>query len=747
MRYIRRNETVAINRAILVATTIWSFFLTPSVGFSAETTIEEVIITAQKREERLQDVPISVAVINPATLEAFGMNEMTDIQYLVPGVQVSNSAGPRSFGYFIRGIGTTSFASESIESSVAFVMDGVVMGQAGTALTDMPDIERIEVLRGPQGTLFGKNSSAGVINVVTRAPTEELSTNLNVSYATPDSDFKASGLVSGALGERARGLISARVSQRDGIVDNVYDGRQLNDRNDWGARARVDFDVTDNFDLSWNADYWQRNSDCCTWVLRSVGTPPNAIEAAQLAAGIVPSPTNEQQNLDGPVRSDVESYGTAVTMNYTFANDLVLTSITSWRRWHTIDGLDTDSSPQDLYNVNYADFNQKQWSQEFRLTSAPGERFDYVAGLFYFESPVDSVSYQINNTSTAAFAKRRVDVNAETTNYAIFGQANWHVTPELTFITGARLLREESYARKYRLDLISAGTTLDEQEKTDDGFVWRLGAQYDFSPDFMMFATATQGYKGGGYDTGIGRSVLDNVEPEKPMNYEIGFRSTWPSAGLTFNTTLFHTIVEDYQISSRLEGPLSVYVIQNAAKLKSQGVEVDLGYRPMSATDLAFSGSVAYVDAIFDEFPNASCFTGQTAAEGCVAGSQDVSGDRVPFSSRWQASVQAHYGMPLASGSTRLLFDLGVDYRSDFYTSFPYFDLLHQDAFTLVNAAVGIEGGDGRWRVSLYGRNIGDEYFITRSFNTPLGSGRNGISQYPLYEARRSVGVSLNLSF
>ena len=173
----------------------------PGSTQTADTRASDIVVTAQKREERLQEVPISIAVVSAKTLDTFSMNEATDLQYIVPGVQVLNAAGPRSFGFYIRGIGTTSFSSESVEGSVAYVMDGVVLGQSGASLADLPDIERIEVLRGPQGTLFGKNASAGVINVVTRKPSDHWEGTVSGSWAWPYDERKLSGLITGPISD------------------------------------------------------------------------------------------------------------------------------------------------------------------------------------------------------------------------------------------------------------------------------------------------------------------------------------------------------------------------------------------------------------------------------------------------------------------------------------------------------------------------------------------------------------------
>jgi iron complex outermembrane recepter protein len=718
-----------------------------AIAADSDRLLETVTVTAQKREERLQDVPVSVAVVSADSLGAFDLNQATDLAYLVPGVGVSNSAGPRSFGFFIRGVGTTSFASESIESSSAYVVDGVVTGQAGAALSDLPDIERIEVLRGPQGTLFGKNASSGVINVVTKRPSDTFGASLKASYSDPDNETKLAGYVTGPINNDVRYLVSARTNQRDGFVRNLADGRGLNDRNDWGVRARIDLAGGENLEVSVIADYWKREADCCIWTLRSAGTPASVGELEQIARGARFGEENDTQNVDGGVFSDVDTGGVSVQADYSFGSGYTFTSITAFRSWHTIDGLDTDNRPVNTFNINFADFKQLLYTQEFRVTSPKEQFIDYVAGAFYYYSDVESESRQLQPLLTGAFLNRIWDVVATTENMAVFGQANVNFTDDFRLIVGGRFLREVGIAETFRVDPVNnLNQAFGPGNLTDEAWLWRVGLQYDLSDDVSTFVTATRGYKGGGWNAPAGASLL-LVEPEKPTNYEIGLRSVFADAGLMLNVTGFYQTVDDYQVTARQPENTGAFLLLNAAEVLTKGVEVEMIYRPVRATDLSFTGSLAYTDGKFDSFPTAPCYRGQTAATGCNGNIQDMSGKQLPYAPEWNASLNTHYGMELGGSGLDLLFDLGVSYRTEAPANSPDDPSTYQDGYPLINAAVTLASSNDRWRVSFFGKNLTDERFATRIFTTPSTTGVNAYAQYVPYEAQRVVGLSLEMNY
>ena len=707
--------------------------------------LTEVVVTAQKREEKLQEVPLSVAVIPAQALAAFKFNQATDIQYLVPGLTLTNSAGPRNFGFFVRGIGTSSFSSESIEGSTAFVLDGVVLGQSGASLTDLPDVDRVEVLRGPQGTLFGKNASAGVISVTTRRPSDTFGAELSASYADPDNERRVSGLITGPIGDQARFLISARVNERDGYVTNVFDGRKLNDEDNWGVRGKLELDPTSRLRVTLIGDYWSRQAHCCVWTLARTGPLPSAVELAERGAGIVPGPDNLKTDINGPVFADSQSYGGSAQADYDLGGDFTLTSITAWRRFLSHDGLDSDSSPFNVLDVNFANFKQSQVTQELRLTSPKGGFVDYVAGAFYFDGHVRSTSVQLFPTIPVPFVSDQVTNDASTSNIALFGQANLNFTSQFRGIFGARIVNERDEAQKDRFDPRFHLSSTAHASKTDDAAVWRAGLQYDLRPGAMVFATATRGYKGGGYDTNIGLATLPDVQPEKPLNYELGLRTSWPAQRLIVNLTAFDTDVKGYQAAARDAGPPPVTRIFNG-EATTKGVEFDAAWRPLPGADWTLTASGAYVDARWGDFTNAPCFTGQTAAQGCVGARQNLSHARLPLSPVWSGNLSSHVETAVA-GSLKASFDLGANSRSTALMAFPNDPSTAQKGYTLVNAAVGLASQDHRWKVSVFAKNLTDRRYSVVDFSTPFGGPVGSYSQFIPYEAQRVVGVGLDLAY
>ncbi|TAJ72163.1 MAG: TonB-dependent receptor [Phenylobacterium sp.] len=706
--------------------------------------LEAITVTAQKRAENLQDVPLSIAVVQGETLENLKLNEATDISKLAPSVTFINSAGPRNFGFFVRGIGTSTFAAETIEGSTGYVLDGVVLGQAGSALADLPDIQRLEVLRGPQGTLFGKNASAGVINIVTRRPSEELDVRASASWAWPDDERKISGYISGPITDTLRFSLSGRRNKRDGIIDNVRDGRKFNDRNDGGVRGKLEWEPSDALRATFTTDYYKRQADCCLWTFAVVGGAPGAPETLGAAAGIVAGPDNFKQNLDGDVFANGKSYGASLQVDYELGGGFTLTSISAYRRWFTRDGLDSDSSPLNLLNVNYADLKQNQVSQELRIASPTGGFIDYVAGLYYFRTGVHSASTQIFATVPLPFFARVAAIDAETRNMAAFGQANFNLSDDLRLIAGARLLNERVEADKSRFDPRLNLRDSASASKDKDALVWRLGAQYDLNQDVMAFATVTRGFKGGGYDTNIGVSTLRDVRPEKPTAYEIGLRTTWPDLRLVMNLTAFYEKVKDYQSAGR-DPVTATYPISNG-EAKSRGFEFDIQARPFRDVDFTLIAGGAYVDAEWGDFPNAPCFGGQTVAEGCIGGvQQDLTGARLPFSPMWQGNIAGHYETDVAD-TWRLTLDGNVSYRSDTLIAFPNNPRTEQKGYAIVDAAIGVGPQDRRWKASLFAKNLFDQDYRAAMFSTPFGHARS-LSQFQVYESQRVVGVALDLDF
>lgn len=702
--------------------------------------VTTIVVTAQKREEPLQDVPISIAVINAATLDSLEFNETTDLQYLVPGLSSPTQAGPRNFGFFVRGVGTTTFSSETIEPSTGVVIDGVVLGQGGAALSDLPDIERIEVLRGPQGTLFGKNASAGIINIVTRRPSKAFEVRSSVSWSDPDDEQRYTAYVSGPMTDTLRYSLSGRLNRRDGYVKNVLDGREFNDRDDNGYRGKLEWEPSEKLRATLTGDWWHRDAECCIWTWERFGPPPNALEQMSLDAGIVTNRHNLKQNIDGDVFSDSKTYGSSLQVDYGVVANHTLTWISGWRTFKTRDGLDSDSSPVDILNTNFGDHTQRQFSQELRLTSPTGQFVEYVAGLYYFRTKVRSFTDQFFPTVPFPFFDRDVNVHAKTVNLAAFGQANVNLTEDFRLILGARTLREKQEVSKDRVDARLNLADEVAEEETDHQTIWRSGLQYDFTRRIMAFATVTRGFKAGGFDTNIAVQELRPVGPEKPRSYEVGLRTEWPDQNLTLNLTAFKADIKGYQTASRNSETLTFPISNGDADTK--GVELDSSWQPLHGVDLVLGLAVAYTDAQWGSFTGAPCYAGQTAELGCISSVQDLTNERLPFAPEWSTNLTADYSRPITE-RLKLSTNLALSDRSKQVIGFPNSPDAVEHGYTLFNAAIGLGDLKDRWKLSVFGKNIGDEKYRSYSFNSGIGSA----GFYRVHESRRIVGLGLDVAF
>lgn len=731
-----------------------------------------IIVTAQKREEALQDVPVSIAVVSGERIDALKLNAATDLQYIVPGLVSPAQSGPRNFGFFIRGVGTNTFSSETIEPSVAYVIDGVVMGQSGATLVDLPDIDRIEVLRGPQSTLFGKNASAGVINIVTRRPSDKLEFRGGISWAWPNDDRHFYGYAAGPLSETLRFSLSGRRSVRDGYIKNVTDGRDLNNRNEFGFRGKLEWQPSGALRATLIGDYWETNSNCCIWTVARFGAdpslpppPPSPFPGfpdktitpfgfelpaiAALGGTLNPGRRNQRQSINGDVFTNAKSYGASLQLDWDIGGDHTITSISAWRGFETLDGLDSDSSTDNFLDINFGDHKQRQISQELRIASPTGGFIDYVAGVYYFRQTVDSFTRQLFPTLAPflPFFNREVFVDVTTRNMAVFGQANVNFTDRLRLTLGGRALEEKQTVDKDRLDTFNNVRDSASVSGKDSAFTWRVGLEYNFTPDIMAFGSVSRGYKGGGFDSNIAVQALLPVGPEKPTSYEIGLRTAFPDAGLTFNITAYHADIKGYQTASRDPVSLTFPLINGDAE--TEGFEAEVNWRPMRETDLFLIAGVAYTDAKWGNFPNAPCAGAQSPASGCDYTGlnfffpiQDLTGQPLPFAPKWAFNIGTDYSQPIAE-RFKISTSVNLNYRSKHVIGFPNSPDANEPGYALLAATIGFGDVNDKWKLSVFGKNLTDKEF--RSFNFNLTNG--GLLQYRVYESRRIIGVALDVAF
>lgn len=749
-------------------------------------TLTGIIVTAQRREQLLSEVPAAVAVVTGDEFTRSGFTSLDDLQQTVPSLTFGASATARGEGLVIRGFGTTSF-SDAAEGAVGIVVDGVVLGRQASGLLDLIDIDRIEVLRGPQGTLFGKNASAGVVNIITKRPTDQFEADGRVRYGSDDL-LQLAATVSGPI---APGRLSARITgfrnTRDGILNQVnpaFSDEKLNDQNAYGARAKLLFTPGGGADILLTGEYQKQDVLCCNWTRRSFAPPAAgalaALERGALTGFYTPGPDNRDVALT--IRSNFqrsETYAGTLDINVPIGTH-TLRSITGYRGFDIQEGNKTDQLPISFFDLAATNSNIDQYTQELQILSPDGP-FEYVAGLYFFRLGVDSVQRQEASFSTIPGVGNipgplvplllppalvplfppttRVNIQnqaQQTTNYAVFGQASYELTPELTVTAGARLLREELDVRFDRSGGLPLGAfaqvipLVDPAPVKDTAVTYTGSLRYAFTPDVSVYGTYSRGYKGRAYDLNAGSPVVfradgtaifEALDPEKVDNFEIGLRSLVLNDRVQFNATAFNTTVKDYQAASQRTDGIPGFVLNNVGEFRTRGLEFETLIRPARTFLAGFN--LTLLDAEYTDFPNGECpnpFVANRPASCISTGRQDLSGRQAANAPDISGSAFAEHTLPL--GGFELVSRGEVTFRSDTLYSLTQDPNTIQDGYALVNARVTLRSDRG-YEVSGFVRNLFDVDYAESIFSTPVFTG--GYSQFIAND--RQFGVEARVSF
>ncbi|HEY4545103.1 MAG TPA: TonB-dependent receptor [Pedomonas sp.] len=736
----------------------------------------EVVVTARRRDESAQDVPIALSVVSNETLANIGNFSVAQVQQVVPTLQVF-SFNPRNTNVNIRGLGSNiSTTNDGLDNGVGIYIDNVFYGRVGQSQFDLVDLQQIEVLRGPQGTLFGKNTTAGAINISTRAPSfePEFSGELTAgNYGAHQARFSASGpLVEDRLAVR----LSVADTHRDGFVRNMFNGRRANDNDNFSTRLQLLAQPADALKIRLIGDYAKQTAHGVLQFITGVtttyadGTPiPNSfIDRITRAGYTVPSfdPFDRKVSADSPYQANMESYGASGQIDWETGNH-VLTSITAWRAWDWNPGNDLDMVSLPVLTAANQANRQRQFSQEIRLASAGGRAVDYVVGAYYFWQTIrgygltgygpaaadwnlPTVPAFIGNAALSGFESRTYS-EPTTNSYALFGQATWNINDSLSLTGGLRYTHETKkgafsswHQGGQDLSLLPAAAAGAAQgirelfaprgsytaELSDDSVSGLLTLSYKVREGALVYASYSRGNKSGGLNlTLLPADVDPKVDPETVDAFEVGLKSQWFDEAVTLNLAAFHTKVSDYQtvVVSFVEGT-SVFrtYVDNIPSVRSRGIEADIGWAVSER--LSLSASAAYVDAIYKEYANA-----QQAPEFLnVSPTQDLSGERLAGVPKFTWSVTADYTQPLGTWRGQALeLYAHADYahRSSYFSSITNSPSSKAGDFGLLNARLGLRAGeDGRWDLSVWARNLTDEkYFVTTGLaNTGLASGLLG---------------------
>ena len=639
------------------------------------------------------------------------------------------------------------------------------------AVFDLMDIEQLEVLRGPQGTLFGKNTTAGVINISTRAPSFTPERSIETSVGE-DGYFQTKGTVSGPLSDTLAGRFSAYRTRNDGDIKNEYDGHTLNGGSRQGFRGQLLYKPNERFNLRWIGDYNEEDSSAGTRVLFSTGPTINGVnryESRAAAAGAtLVDGSKRKVNLDNDQHVTVFQGGTSLEANWTLDNDFTLTSVSSYRWWDFTPRNDDGLNVPAAYNAGVS-VRDKQWSQEFRLASPTGGFFDYVLGAYYFGSDLDNTSFNYygpradiwNGTPTGALANVTTlgKGHIETDSFALFAQGTWHLSDRLDFTAGVRGTYEEksawvnraapvggaavagaaATARQGRVGAYQSGD-LNQYSASPSGL---LNLSYRFNDDLLGYATLSHGEKSGGVNLTVATAPVAGADSllvgtERANNAELGFKSTLWDKRLQLNANLFWTQVNGYQTNAYDEANRVQY-LTNAGSVRSRGVEFESTLIPLRGLTLNLNGS--YNDVRYLSYKDAPCPPEVSLQPGAPA-SCDLTGHQVVGASKWIANANGQYQWDLDNGLQPYV-TASYAFRSKAVGVVEDSDYAQIPSYAVVNLSTGLRGdyGQGQWDVSLWLKNAFDKTYYTTLWSAANG-GYEGLLGTP-----RTLGVTARYDF
>jgi len=713
--------------------------------------LEEVIVTATKRAERLQDIPVSVTALSSDVLQRDNVRELGDLVNLSPGLVVGYGSQPGNFSISMRGIGTFSNGI-AVESDVAVVVDDVPIGFQAAAFRDLIDVERVEVLRGPQSTLFGKSAIAGVINIATSPPTHELSGKA-MAFTTDDHEQRVGFTVSGPLSETVRARLTVADSEFDGLIKNLTTGERVGGSSGLTATAKIEWTPTENLTLSFAPRFNKNDSTCCVSPITSLtpglfyqGEP--GFPASTVLAGIPIGPDNHFiRNDTRPSGGDSKLFGGTARIDYDFSADSALkghtfSSITSADRWEMLDYQDIDGTDSPFLlgfpvanpsGINsgakiVGSFHADSQTQELRLTSPGDGRLRYIGGLWYARNDLD----RYLDRGPVLQLSRYLAVSTNT-NYAAYAQATYDLTPKLSLTGGARFNRQEidyiyeRYTVTPNLHLSGA----DEENSTTT----KVALQYEWTPDVMTFVTYSSGYKGQAYDlvsTFDARSAAQMPVPhETAKNYELGIKTMLFDRRVYLNATLFNADFHGFQtsVTSFLPDGTFLTFLNSVGQLRTRGLELDGAAR--LTPHFSLNGSFAYTDATVVEFPNGPCYAGQTLAQGCFVDAtnsrvQNLAGEPLNNVPKYKLNLGGEYSHTLPGSSWEGVLGFAYRWQDDVNFSLSQDPRTIQKAYGIADLSLGVNDSDGRYKVSVFAKNLFDKRYAQG-----IGNGTSGFSGVP----------------
>ncbi len=737
----------------------------PTVGSAA---LDEIIVTAQKREETLLNVPVAVTAVRAESLEASQIRQIRDLPLLAPSLSVAQAASSAQTVFSIRGLGTSGF-NGGLEPSVGVFVDGVYRSRQSSSIGDFLAVDRIEILRGPQSTLFGKNTPAGVISVITKKPQYEFGYEGEATIANYESRILRGTVTGPIVEDKVAFRLSGNYNMRDGFIDNLFDGSDVNNRDRYSLRGQLQLDPSDNLSIRIIADYESIEENCCAAPF-FFNFPANVAALTPLGANLLPAmPFARQVNFDGRLFTDQTSGGGSAEITWDQDWGRV-TSITAYRTFDNSNDIDADFIDLDLSGRNFNSGEYDTFTQEIRLESVSDSMVDWMVGAYYynmdlethFNSPygadlrpfadlvtggaVGLLEFLTGNAPGTFLAAGQGTIdevfNQKTESYSIFGQVDVHLTEQLTVTGGLRWTNEEKEVDAVfnindpfsALDLNTlfggafGGLSVLQffppaapfsRTRDEDNFSGNAIISYQLTPSVNTYASYSRGYKSGGFNLSSSAAASGfSFEPEIADAYEIGVKARLFDDQVQLNLALFDQTLEDFQ-ANVFNG--TSFLLNNAGELNIQGVELESMAQPTE--NLLLTLGVTYLDAEISSFVGGPCPVFTPAAT-C-----DLSGADLPGAPDWTVSSTATYTVPLGAGKDGFIRG-EVYYRGERFLGGDLDPNTLQTASTLVNASMGVvESESGRWEITVWGKNLTEEEFAQGIFDSVAQAG--SFSGYP----------------
>jgi len=724
-------------KTLLAATIASAIALTAStVTANEQFLLEEVVVTAQKRVEGLQDVPISISAMDGTKIAESGILRMEDVAAFVPNFSVAQAGVGDQI--YMRGMG--SGVNQGFEQSVGVYVDGVYFGRGDSIRNGFMDLERIEVLRGPQGVLFGKNTIAGALNLTTASPSDSFEAEVRASLTPETGGREVTTVISGPLSETFAARLAYRHTQEDGYLDNVLLDRDEMQRYEDLARLTLQWDPSERLSANLKVQHSKVESKGRLWQI---------VAEAPVAGFFGSSELDRDVSRNYPDSNKADNSSVTLSVDYEL-RDHTLSFVSGYSDYSFERQQDGDYSNLSILEMVNLEEDFSQFSQEVRLASAGTNTLDYIVGAYYQTSELDYI--ELGRLPGFGLDADR-DFDSSSKSWAVFGQASWNLTESLRLVSGLRYTQEQKEGNR-ALSLFTAGTDIGlpdipsfglfnhtiSDKRTEESLTPVFTLQYDIG-DSMVYATATTGFKAGGFDARSNIAKDFEFEDENVISGELGGKFRLLDGQAELNVAVFWMQFDDMQTSTYDGG--AGYFVLNAGKATSVGLEIDGRWR--MSESLSFSGSLGYLDFQWDEFSGAKCFNSliHTPTNMDADGSCDMKGRENAYTPEWSAAVSAEHVVSLGA-DLELRSSVDLAFMDNHYVAADLNPTLEQSAYTKIDARIALSHADDSWELALVGKNLTDKRTVNYGADVSFfGGGAYGV----MTEPPRTISLQGRYSF